>query len=252
MGRLRELAIFSASFLLLASPVKAATCDYEVKAKLNNEVANIKANYEIKERELDPNEYGIPDVLIGTEEEENWVPKEGYYQINILNLTENFYVEVKNEVTGETKTYTYADSNNGNINFEYRDASVVTKFTFTIKASDITGCDGNTYKTINLSTPRYNDYAEYSMCDTLKDYYLCQYFVTFDELDFSDFTTKINKELERRSKDSVTEDKLKWYQNVGNFVKEHKVAFIVGGVIVVAGGATAAVVIIRRRRRSEI
>ena len=40
---------------------------YEEKAKLNNEITNVKANYEIKERVMNKDEYTISDALIGTE-----------------------------------------------------------------------------------------------------------------------------------------------------------------------------------------
>ena len=51
MKKVKFLVTSVLSFMLLTSSVYAA-CNYEEKAKLNNESANVKANYEIKERKL--------------------------------------------------------------------------------------------------------------------------------------------------------------------------------------------------------
>ncbi len=99
MGRLRDLALFMGVFFFLTNGALAATCNYEEKAKLNNEVANIKVNYEILQKELDRAGYTPPDALLGTDEYDTWVPVVDYFQINVLNLTENFYLEVKNNNT---------------------------------------------------------------------------------------------------------------------------------------------------------
>lgn len=251
MGRLRELALFMFLFLIFSGNVLAESCNYEQKAKLNNEVANVKVNYEILQKELDPSLYGPPDAIIGTEEEANWVPTTDYFQINVLNLTENFYIEMKNEVTGETTTYTYANTDNGKLTIEYEDKSQVTKFSIVVKSSDVTGCAGESFKTLYLTLPRYNDYSEYSLCDGVEDYYMCQRYVTFDEVEFEYFVGKVNKEIEKKETKEI-EEKLKWYEKAGNFIVKQKVAFITGGVIVVAGGAITTVVIIRKRRRSII
>ncbi len=101
-----------------------------------------------------------------------------------------------------------------------------------------------------LTLPRYNEYSTYSLCDSVSDYYLCQKYVTFDEIESSYFVEKVSDEIEKREDKQVSE--LKWYEKVWEFVVEHKTIFITGGVIVIAGGAVTAVVIIRKRRRSII
>ncbi len=250
MGRLRELALFMFLFLIFSGNVLAESCNYEQKAKLNNEVANVKVNYEILQRDMNETEREGIDIRYFSDDP-NYIPKVDYFQINVLNLTENFYIEMKNEVTGETSTYTYANTENGKLAIPYNDFSQVTKFTFVVKSSDVSGCAGDSFRTIYLTLPRYNEYSEYTLCDGLSDYYLCKDYVTFDEVEFEYFVGKVNKEIEKKETKEI-EKNLKWYEKAGNFIVKHKVAFITGGVIVVAGGAITAVVIIRKRRRSII
>ena len=48
MHSFKKSAIITFSSLFLLTNVNAATCGYEEKAKLNNEITNVKANYENK------------------------------------------------------------------------------------------------------------------------------------------------------------------------------------------------------------
>ena len=250
MGKIKKAIIFSMLFLFSTS-VKAETCGYEEKAKLNNEAANVKVNYEIKQRQLDKNNYNPPDAIVGTEDEANWNPTVDYFQVNILNLTENIYVEVKNDQNNDTTKYYYNNSQDGKIAIDWLNLENVAKFTITVKSTDASGCTDRTLKTLNLTLPRYNEYYEYSLCQSIPDYYLCQKYVTFDEVKLGYFTKKVYEEIDKKNQKEI-EKNLKWYEKAWNFIKDHKVAFITGGVIIVAAGATITVVIIRKRRRSII
>lgn len=250
MGKIKKAIIFSMLFLFSTS-VKAETCGYEEKAKLNNEAANVKVNYEIKQGELDKNVYTPPDAIAGTEEEANWNPTYDYFQVNILNLTENIYVEVRNDQNNETTKYYYSNSQDGKIVIDWLNLENVTKFNITVKSTDASGCTDRTLKTLNLTLPRYNEYYLYGVCSNAPEYYLCQKYVTFDDIDFGYFVRKVSEEVERKNQEEI-EKNLKWYEKAWNFIKDHKVAFITGGVIIVATGATITVVIIRKRRRSII
>ena len=46
---------------------------------------------------MNKDEYTISDALIGTEYEDTYEATTEYIQVNILNLTENMYVEVTND-----------------------------------------------------------------------------------------------------------------------------------------------------------
>ncbi len=252
MKQLKYLSISLLSFLTLTTSVGAVSCGYEEKAKLNSEIANVKTNYEIKERIMDPSEYDIPETLLGTPEEETYVGKEDYIQVNILNLTENMYVEITNNESSDQLVYYYNNTDNGNITISRTNIAEVVKYTIKVYASSNTGCEGTLLKTLYITLPRYNDYSEYDICNKVPNYYLCQKYVTYDKVEFGEFADKITAEVEKVETEEKEEANAKWYEKVGNFIKEHKVIFITGGImlIVVAGGA--AVIIIRKRRRDVI
>ena len=249
MDRLKKALLITFTFLVLVPTSKAATCGYEEKAKLNNEVANVKANYEIKERVLDRGEYSPPDGL----ESEEYVAKTDYIEVHILNITKNMYIVVTNDLNGESVTYGYDDANNGNISFTRTELDSLITYTIKVYASNQTGCEGSTLKTLYVSLPRYNDYSTYDICKELSDYYLCQRYVTYESVGYDTFFTRIREQLDKKEEDKKdNKEDSKWYEVVGDFISKHKVPFIIGGItlVVVAGGAT--IVIIKKRRRSII
>ncbi len=254
MNKLKYFMISLAAFLVLSTTAHAAgTCNYEEKAKLNSEVANVKTNFEIKQETIELSPEEAPDEYYGTSMAENLSIKEDYIQINILNLTENLYVEVTNDFNKEKETYRYQDSENGNIAIIKRDLSKVVTYTVKVYASSNTGCEGEALSTKYVAVPRYNEYSSYSLCDSLPDYYACKRYVTFEEMDFSKFVEQVTKEIENKNKQEEEEkNNDKWYKEVGSFISENKVYFIIGGVALVVIAGVVTVVIIKRRRRSVI
>ena len=168
MGKFRKVSLFMLSFVILMSVPKAATCSYEEQAKLNNEASNVKANYEIKERILNKDEYDIPDGI----ENEEFVAKTDYIQVNILNLTKNIYIEVTNNINDDKKIFSYSDSQNGNIKFDWSELDTIVTYTIKLRSSSNTGCEGSVLKTLYVSLPRYNDYSTYEIFFYHHLYYL--------------------------------------------------------------------------------
>ncbi len=255
MRRFKYIAFSLIIFGLFCNTSKAVgTCDYTDRAVLNNEASEVRANYEIKEKELDPNVYGPPDSIIGTEEEDSWVPKTEYLQINILNITENLYVEVSSDLSKDVIRYNYSDTNNGTLAIEWNDVSQVARLKINVNSSGNNGCQDETIRTMSITLPRYNSYSNYGMCEIASEYYLCQKYVTFNEVDFADFIDGVTAEVEKiqnGDNDSDNED-LTWYQAVGKFIAEHKAYFIIGSISLVLIAGIVVVVIIKKRRSSEI
>ena len=251
MSRYKYLLFSLVTFAVFTSSVSAATCSYEERAQLNSEVANITANYEIVETEVRPSADSLPDVVLGTEYEEDFVIMLDTLQVNVLNLTENVYVEVTNDYDENTAVYTYADTENGNLAIPWERIDTLVTFVIEVYSSEETGCEGTLLKTIRLSLPRQNEYAQYTLCNQVPDYYLCQQYVTFDEIDFGEFIDRISTEINNRMEqddEGVNGDDA-WYEEVGNFISEHWVAItiVVVSIVVVAGVVVAIIVIIRRR-----
>ena len=252
MSKCKYLLFSILTFGLFLTTTSAATCSYEERAQLNNEVSNITANYEVKIIELDPGTVDLPDAVLGTEEEDTYVATEEVFQVNILNITENVYAEVTNSYTGETVTYNYADTNNGNISIEWQTIGELTTYTIEIYSSATTGCEGTLLNTLRVSLPRYNDYSTYAICGKVPDYYLCQRYVFFDQVEFTEFSERVLDEIEKTEREETPKEDKAWYEAIFDFIKEHKVAFIAGGIVLVVVAGGIVVVVVRKRRRSEI
>ncbi len=246
MLRYKYLLLTLILFGIGIAPV-SAVCDYEEQAALNREVANVQANYEIVEKQIE-------GTMCSTDDGTGLCLGEAI-QINLLNLSENFRAVITNDVYRNTLTYNYSNTDNGNVSFFITDnegrevsynPSVIT-YTIRIYASSETGCEGDTLRTITLRIPRYNQYSEFALCDSISDYYLCQRYVTYEKIDYDTFYEQVTEELEEN--EPTPEEELTWYERIWDFVVEHSTIFIIGGVVIVIGvGATVAYIIIRRRR----
>lgn len=243
------IAVFAFG-LFIASP-KAVTCSYDKRAELNSEASNITANYEVVTIEADYNEHGYqgdPSLL----ESEEPITIE-VLQVNILNLTENFYAEVTNSFDETTTTYNYSDTDNGNISIIWENTLELTTYTIEIYSSDITGCEGNLIRTLRVSLPRFNRYSDYGICNQIPDYYMCQRYVTYAPVDFAEFSNSVLEEVERVEQEEQEESReLSWYESIWKFIVDNKVPIIIGAVSIVVIGGVVAIVIVRKRRRDEI
>lgn len=243
MINMKKLAV-ATSLFLFTLPVYAATCDYKERASLNSEVANVKANYEIKERTLDPSEYSIPDEIIGTEEEATYVAKEDYIEVSILNLSENMYLEITNNKNDEKLTYTYANTQDGSIIFNRYEIGELITYTIKVYASSSTGCEGTALKTLYLALPRFNDYSSTSICEKLKDNSLCEKYVMYDKIEYDDFYKRVSSAYDGKLDNKKMSD-----NKEESWLAKHKELLISGGVILVVAIGGATYVIIKKRRR---
>ena len=253
MSRFKYVLFSIITFGLSITSV-SAVCSYEERAELNNQIGNIEASYEVVEIELDPSEYDPPDTVVGTDEEDTYVQVIDALQVNILNLTEDLYAIVTNNYDESQVRYNYSDTDNGNITFLWETIDELVTFTIEIYSSSNTNCADTLLRTIRLSLPRYNEYSNYGMCDNLPDYYLCQRYVFFEPVTFSYFSQSVLAQLEeiQNEEEEGTGEADTWYESVFNFLDEHKVPFIIGGVTLLIIAGVIVVIVVRKRRRSII
>ena len=116
-------------FLFGSIEVKAASsCSYDDQAKMNSAAANVKINYEAKTAEMNPNDYQVPDAYLDTDLE-NSTLSYYYFQINILNLTNDMYAIITNDNNSDSVRVNYSDTTNGTYyynwtNLNYIDAQI--------------------------------------------------------------------------------------------------------------------------------
>lgn len=247
MGKIRTIVLFLATFVLGIGSVNAV-CDITEENRLRTLATNVNASYEVVREELPPGTVTPPDGY----DEETYVGYKTFMKIYINNLSEDLYIEVKNSKTGETKKYTYADSDNGTIVLERYDFSYIVTYTINVY-SNVTGClSGTRLYALEQRTPKLNQIAVYTtVCNGAEEYYLCYKYLeqetgyTYEEQEEMIRTYKMNKEKKQQQQEE--EDKKN--KSFGEFIKRNKGAIITISIIVIGAGVATTVVIIYRRRR---
>lgn len=218
------LAFLSLMLLFNINVSAASSCNYNEQAELNSKAANVNVSYE---------------VIDSTEEFEDGLANTRVFQIQILNVTEEFYILIKNDVTKEEKTYYSTDAKDGIISFIWDYAETVTNFTIQIYTTNKTNCVDEKYKTIYLTTPRYNEYYNIESCQELSDFYLCQEFVTFSDINRENFLKQLesyrNGEIDISGEEPVVEEPSST-DKIFKFIDDYK-WYIIGGVVIIILGS---------------
>lgn len=245
MKKTLKFLLFSMTLAFGVKDVNAA-CSYSEKASLNQEVANIRVRHEIKVGE---EELPGPKCTESEELEDCYLPLEyEYFDINILNMSEKFYVKVTEDTTHTSRNYHYSDADeNGIIHIKWDGIDEITKFTINVYSSDETNCPNERLRVIYETTPRKNFFSDYDICKEVPDFYLCKSFVTYaEDAPFTEFVAKVEEEIEKREDKSTVSEKSFW-NKILDFIKKNKVVIIAcTAVIVVVAGGT--VYIIKKRR----
>lgn len=225
---MKKLLIFLGIFFSFTINVNAASlCSYKEQVTLNQKAANVKANYEV--------------ATITRQFEDAAVDIE-VFRISIINMTEDFYVEVSNNIDNTKWDFDYDDTDDGIVSFDW-DSEEMTAFTFKVYTSSKTGCPDEVIKTIPLTTPRYNKYSNMAICDDIPEFSLCQRYVTTKEISQEDFLEKVDEyrtgEIDKNGNELNKNQNV--LTNVLNFIKEYKwifvsvllVCFLIGGYFAV-------------------
>ncbi len=241
----QKILVFLCLFIVGVTNASAASaCDYETQVKLNSEAANIKTSYEIKE--IKTGNQVLSDMDEGMEDE--------VYTgvvVSIYNLTDNLYLEVTNSLTGEKKTYTYADTDNGTITFTRGEKSGLGEIvTYEVMVySNHSDCKGEELKKINVVTPRYNYFSAEGLCADEKNAkkYYCQPYITEElNMSYEDFVKQamaVQNSSDNKQNDDSSQNE--------NFLKKYGV-YIVVTLIGVALIWVVTTVIVRKKQRSSI
>ena len=233
------ITMLFAIFLFSTKATAASNCTYAEQMELNQKVANIKISYEISSRDEQ-----FSDMTITHE----------YFQINILNLSEEFYIVVKNNLNEEEKTFTSADAVDGVITYDWDETDSITNFTMVVYTSEKTGCPSEKYKTFYLTTPRFNEFYNREKCQENGDFYLCQKYVTFSHVDENKFLEQLEsfeKGKINNNGDDAEEPNLTFMDKVFNFIDKYKWYFI-GVIIISIGGVVIYRIKTRKQRKSGL
>ena len=215
-------------------------CSYKEQANLNSEAAQIKVKYEEKTGLMDPSLYNCGEAGEGCSVE---YPMFG---ITILNMSENFYIEVTSD-KGYKEIFTYGSVKDGIITFDHKDVDNVTNYTFNVYSSGKTGCPTEKYRVIHLTTPKLNSYYNSVECNDNSEFYLCQKYLTDDEPRYDSFIKQLTSYEEQKAKEEEKSNR-SVLQKIFDFVDNHKALIGVTTTFVVIG--VVAVVIVKKRKES--
>ena len=62
-----------------------------------------------------------------------YLDKYNYFKVSIINISENFYVEISNDYNRDKLVYQYKDTQDGVITFDWKNLDKVTTFTVKVK-----------------------------------------------------------------------------------------------------------------------
>ena len=251
---MKKVLFFLLSVILLGctNVYAASDCSYEEQAKYNNEVANIKAKYEeatkkVKTTDIIECQDGTNDCITDEYTDVN------YFVISLLNMNENFYITMENNQNSDTRTIRYSDLKDGVYTFDYTDIYQNATLTFKVYSSDKTNCQNELYRTIYLTTPRYNKFSEYEECKENPDFELCRKYTPNGS--YMDEATSHNK-LEKYKENSKPKEEKKEnkspIENIKQFIVDNKTVVIIVAVVAVVGVGIIVFVIARRRKKSVL
>ena len=118
---MKKILLFIFVFFSINANVFAESkCSYTEQAELLNKAANVKANYEVKSEIL---KFSDMEAEID------------YFNISVYNLTEDFYVTIKNDYDNSSKTFRFSDAKDGVIEYRWDNLEKVTNFTIEVFSS---------------------------------------------------------------------------------------------------------------------
>ncbi len=228
------LSIF---FLFLINANAASLCSYKDQITLNQKAANIKRGYDII-TEIYEDEDGEVDV--------------DTFRISIYNLTEEFYAVITNTKNRDEKRINYSDVVDGVASFDWDDVGDLTTFDIKIYTSSKSPCPDELYKTLLLTTPRYNPYSETNACYSAPEFSLCQRYVTFSQMSQDEFLDRVEGYIEGtvdEDDQNIPKDDQNFFTKLIKFISKYKWVFIIGTVVVI--GVSGGYVVIKKNRKQR-
>ena len=238
--------VLSLLFLSITTVKAASSCTYQEQAELNGVASQIKATYEVKTGKLDSEDYALPDIF-DEDEVIDYSAEYKYLQVSIVNITEDFYVVIKNDQSDiEQKVY-YSNTNNGVYSYDWNNLNNVAKLTIEVYSSSKTNCANEKYRVLYLTLPKANKYASLPMCNDIEGFYLCKEFVEFEEPDFNTFEKRVNAYKEGKITNTGEETILS--NPFISFVNNNKVLIACVSSLVIVGVVT--VIALKKKRRNN-
>ncbi len=218
-----------------------AACDNKTQLEINTASSNVSMDYTIESDVIDLEgnvhpELSAENITISETSEYSLRDK---ITVNVNNVTDKVYVVFYSEEDGINREYHYSDLKNGSFSYELPDNTKIRNYTLTIY-SDVSECSNEKLRTINKTTPMYNELATQNFCENNNAYYCQEYVTTPINVNEEDL---INKYLEQESE--------KQEESNNETEKESNTIIIIGIVIVLVLIVAIVWVIIRNKKNKD-
>lgn len=219
----------------------ASSCTYQEQTELNQKASNIKPSYEISYKPVNDPEYPETDDVFDA------------FNLTFLNIPEELYLIITNDINDERVSLSSTDVKDGVATYRWTDDYEITNFTIEVYTSDKTGCPNEKYKTLYLTTPRYNKYYEWSICVDNPDFYLCQKYVTVpeftDDLLLDRLDSYRNEQIDENGQNITDKKTTSLTDKIFDFIDKYKF-IVIGGAIVIVGGVVT-IKVLKNRNKSK-
>lgn len=236
------LAILAVALWCLPSQIFASTCDSAESAELISKSSMVSVAYETKEIPLPLENYPTGDQG-GVIEDELFYT---VIDIIVLNMSEEFYIEVTNNKDAKSFIIKYSDFVDGKYSFTQSDMSKIISYTFSVYASSKTNCEGTRYDVKYQIVPKYNYLSTNDACIGFEDTSVCQEYTTVEGLTEGDLYMQT---IFKNSNDDTSDDVEDEENKILKFFKDNYIWLSIGGIVIIAGIIT---VVIISKRRSDL
>ena len=218
--------------LFTSLSVYADTCDSKTKSNLLKEANQIKIDYEEKTENIH-----VKDDMY------DYYTDATTLLISIYNLSNNFTLNISNDLDDSLIIANQSDISNGKYTFDDIDYYKIIKYKINVYSN--TDCDRYLVKTITYTKPMFNLNSVYTVCDGNENIAYCQKYITNPKLVFS-MGVGLKDAIDSYKKGDTV---LPGEDEKENFFKKYYIYIIVGGVVCVLGVGTIWYI---NKKRSEI
>ncbi len=236
----KKILLILVTLVLNVTVVNAASCPAKDKADLLSLSSVINANYIEQTGYYTEDQIDDPGDYEANKEQFAY----NYFTIDLYNLTENYYVEITNNVNDKVKTVNYDDLKDGLYTFKHGSLNNVTTYTIEVYASGKTSCSGEHLTTKYLVVPKYNQYASLGMCEGNEDKAVCQKYTTSETYTEDSVLAYLRNEKFNSDKDNDKDD-----DNFVDVLQDNFIYIIIGGFSLIVVILVARVII---KKRSDL
>ena len=224
-----KLLLISMLFCLVFMPnAKALSCSNKDANDLVSYASYVKAKYDIVDNSK-------RKKATANGQTKNFIVPNFTFNITVYNVTDNIYLEIKNDVDDEVITVYNKDTKNNTYTFSNHDFGQIYNYTISILSNN-PSCKGEQIRSINLKKPKYNAFSEYDECKGSK-LSICQKFInTNKNITIDEFSQTVNIDNNETEKWKITD-----------FLSKYKVRIILGLLLISILVALLLIIIIRKK-----